>query len=67
MLPSKLQSLKKQLESELFLNNDDQKSLKVLQTLDKDPRLQKLINQNDLLTKSFSVAPENCPECGKRI
>ena len=67
MLPSKLATLKKDLESQIYLDSDDKKSLQILNVLNTDPSFQKLISQSDFLTKSFAVAPENCPSCGRRI
>ena len=67
MLTSKLATLKRDLESQLYLDNDDKKSLQILNVLNTDSRFQKLISESDFLTKSFSVAPDYCPSCGKRI
>lgn len=67
MLPSKLSTLKKDLETQIYLDSDDKKTLQILKVLNTDTRFQKLINESDFLTKSFSVAPEYCPSCGKRI
>jgi hypothetical protein len=67
MLPYKLAKLKQELENELYLDNDDKKSLKVLKVLDSDQHFKKLISDDDILTKSFSVAPSICPNCGKPL
>lgn len=67
MLPSKLASLKRDLESQLYLDSDDKKALQILNVLNTDPSFQQLISQSDFLTKSFSVAPQTCPSCGKRL
>ncbi|HNP21763.1 MAG TPA: hypothetical protein PKM63_19670 [Panacibacter sp.] len=67
MLPQKLQRLKRDLESELYLDADDKKALQILKVLDSDPKFQQILNSSDFLTKSFSVAPRICPQCGKPI
>jgi hypothetical protein len=67
MLPPKLAVLKRQLEIELHLDNDDQKTLRILQIVDTDTQFQKKIKASDFISKSFSVAPEFCSFCGKKI
>ena len=67
MLPNKLALLKKQLESELYLDQEDKSALKILKVLDADSELNKKMSESDFLTKSFSVAPSMCPSCGKRL
>ncbi|XZF14854.1 hypothetical protein ACTHGU_01850 [Chitinophagaceae bacterium MMS25-I14] len=67
MLPSKLTALKKSLESELYLSDDDKKALQILNVLNGDSNFQKVFSGGDFFTKSFAVAPEYCPNCGKKI
>ncbi|CAD0221308.1 hypothetical protein [Chryseobacterium sp. JV274] len=67
MLTSKLLEVKKELENKLFKDNDDKKTLKILESLDKDINFNRMINSNDFIIKSFSVAPDNCPSCGKKL
>lgn len=67
MLPTRLQNLKSELEKGLHFNKDDNKALKLLQTLERNPEFLKRLTDGELLTKSFSVAPEKCPSCGKRL
>lgn len=67
MLPSKLATLKSTLQSQIYLNDDDKKALQVLKVLDSDSEFQKLVGDDDLITKSFAVAPEKCPSCGRKL
>jgi hypothetical protein len=67
MLTSKLLQVKKELENKLFKDEDDKKTLKILDSLDKDLTFNRMINSSDFLTKSFAVAPEYCPSCGKKV
>jgi hypothetical protein len=66
MLPSKLRQIKNELSSQIHRDQDDEKTLRVLNLLDSDPDFQRLIQQNDFMTKSYTVAAEYCPVCGKR-
>lgn len=66
MLTSKLSQLKRELESKIYLDEDDKKTLRILKVFDTDQTLQKLISSGEILTKSFAVAPEYCPSCGKK-
>lgn len=66
MLPSKLAQIKKELAKELYLDDDDKKSLKILELLDRDVNFQGFL-QSDYLIKSFAVAPKICKECGRPI
>ncbi|MDR6463345.1 hypothetical protein [Chryseobacterium sediminis] len=67
MLTTKLIEVKKELENKLFKTDDDKKTLKILDSLDKDMNFNKIFNSNDFIIKSFNVAPENCPNCGKKL
>ena len=67
MLTGKLSLLKKELENKLFKDEDDKKTLKILDSLDKDLNFNQMINSSDFITKSFSVAPESCPSCGRKM
>jgi hypothetical protein len=67
MLTSKLLQLKKELENKLIEDEDDKKTLKILDSLDKDLTFNRIINSNDFLTKSFAVAPEYCSSCGRKV
>jgi hypothetical protein len=65
MLPYRLAKLKQELESQLYLNKDDKKSLQVLKVLDSDPNFKEILNDEELMKKSFAVAPRTCPQCGR--
>jgi len=67
MLTSKLQQVKRELENKLYKDEDDKKTLKILDSLDKDLTFNRMINSSDFLTKSFAVSPEYCPSCGKKV
>lgn len=67
MLTTKLLAVKKELENKLFKDEDDKKTLKILDSLDKDVNFNRMLNSSDFITKSFAMAPENCPSCGKKM
>ncbi|WP_298147537.1 hypothetical protein [Flavobacterium sp.] len=67
MLTLKLQQVKKEIENKLYKDEDDKKTLKILDSLDKDLTFNRIINSSDFLTKSFAVAPEYCGSCGRKI
>lgn len=67
MLPTKLSKLKSDLQSQLYLSDDDKKALQVLKLVEADPSIQKMLQQSDFLQKSFSAANSICNCCGKPL
>lgn len=63
MLPSKLQSLKRELET-ISVHKGDV-TLTILENLERHPDLLAKLSEGKI--KSFSVAPGKCPSCGKQL
>ncbi len=69
MLHQKLLNIKLLLEKELYLNDEDKELLSVLSIIDSDPDIQRILNlkTQKKFSKSFALAPDYCPTCGKRL
>lgn len=65
MLTKKLFQVKRELEAKIYKDEDDRKTLSILSLIEKDPRYNQNFGGDDILQKSFSVAPDRCPTCGK--
>lgn len=69
MLPKKLLDIKSLLEKELHLDDEDKELLDVLTIIDSDSDIQRVLTQKTpkKFFKSFVLAPDYCPTCGKRL
>ncbi|WP_394665466.1 hypothetical protein [uncultured Chryseobacterium sp.] len=65
MLTAKLSEVKKEIENKPFKSDDDKKTLRLLDSLDKN--INKIDNSDDFIIKSFNVTPSICPNCGKKL
>lgn len=69
MLPKKLLDIKNLLEKELHLSSEDKELLDVLKVIDSDSEIQRILTQKTSkeFFKSFALAPDYCPTCGKKL
>jgi len=69
MLPKKLLDIKTLLEKELHLDDENKELLDVLNLIDNDSDIQRILTQKTprKFFKSLALAPDYCPTCGKRL
>ena len=66
MLTNRLSLLKRELEHELNLSDDDKVTLTVLDFINQNASIQQIIVSNNIM-KSFGVVSDVCSQCGKPL